>query len=650
VRYALRFLSYLQRSVTTRRNFVLVSHADCVGAVLSIMPSMMDKVVTGVEYGALFLARRKLMVDTPKTEGNGHFMTVLPTASESGQSANPNLDDLEVCEADLRSLLAPKYQGNLMQGEISEVPASHSLKQSKACEGWQVDLQSIIMRKREGAGKFKKRVKALAKKSDFTLGRIAQLLGDMGDKSLAADSSGGDNERELNSAQVSRRCSLNSRSSNMANTCCSLSTYLFGASEGDLDGMSQEDQAGSVEEAAIAARRSMLRRPSERRLSDNPSECSRENLGGSNAEHVRRRRRSTTDCVLDGVNGEHVQSTTHSGSNCASDRLATSSSSLRPRLSSLRSLRHRSSCSASQSGQPLSPRTPLLEKVCEKVPERTNEEEPGPEKGLTIIAREVGTHLKPPTRLQVPQSCTQGDRQFHSDEHVAGIAGVKNLGKGLQQPPSQSVRKKDQSDLLIRRRIKAPSSLHIDRSGDDGTTVPKHKPACEAKPLSRGSTPPPAEEPGMPGISVLPPDEGRVPNTPTALASQPLILPTIVATGMGSSVPSAGGIQMPALRDLRSSSLMHRRSSSSSAAATKQGKAASKQAQSDAVPEQQQQPPSHMKTATPATGSVESANAAAALVKTSLGHRLQPRPPLEDARRLVKERPRPRWRGWTALA
>merc|ERR1719410_829334 len=137
VRYALRFLAYLQRSATTRRNFVLVSHADCVGAILSIMPSMMEKVITGIEYGGLFLARRKLRVDSPKTEGNDRFLTVLPTTSEGDQSPNPNLDELEVCEADLPNVLTPKHQGNWMRKETSEVPASHSLKQSKACEGWQ---------------------------------------------------------------------------------------------------------------------------------------------------------------------------------------------------------------------------------------------------------------------------------------------------------------------------------------------------------------------------------------------------------------------------------------------------------------------------------------------------------------------------------
>jgi len=454
----------------------------------------------------------------------------------------------------------------------------------------------------------------------------------------------------------------------MADTCCSFSTYLFGASEigsyRDLEGMSNDDQAGSVEEAAIAARRSMLRRPSERRLSDGPLEGGRENLGGSNGEHVRHRRRSCTNYVLDGVNREHVQCTTPSGSNFASDRLAKSSSFQRPRLSSLRSFRHRSSGTEGQSGQPISPqtplrslrhrsiysegqagspRTPLLEKVCEKASEReTNEEEPVPEKELTIIARETGTHLP-----EVSQSRTQGDR-VHNDEHVAGIAGVLNLGKGLQQPPLQPVRKKDQSELLSRRGCMAPTSLQIDRSGGDGTAVPKQNPSCEAKPFSRGGTPPPAEEMGTPAKSVLPQDKGLVPSTSASLASQPMTLPPMAATSMGSSVSSAArGIQMPALRDLRGSALMRRRSTSSSAAATKQGKGASNQAQSDAVPVQQQQPPAQMEKA---TGSGEAANAAATLVQTALGHRLQPRPPPEDARRLVKERPRPWQRGLITLA
>jgi len=57
-RFATRFLRYLQRSVTTSRNFLLVTHADCIGAALSIMPSQKDRFIEKVGYGAMFLATR----------------------------------------------------------------------------------------------------------------------------------------------------------------------------------------------------------------------------------------------------------------------------------------------------------------------------------------------------------------------------------------------------------------------------------------------------------------------------------------------------------------------------------------------------------------------------------------------------------------
>lgn len=55
-RYAERFLTFLHRGFKAKRNFVLVSHADCVGAALSMMPSEAHKMVESVDYGGFFLA------------------------------------------------------------------------------------------------------------------------------------------------------------------------------------------------------------------------------------------------------------------------------------------------------------------------------------------------------------------------------------------------------------------------------------------------------------------------------------------------------------------------------------------------------------------------------------------------------------------
>ncbi|CAE8599324.1 unnamed protein product, partial [Polarella glacialis] len=57
-RYVLRFLSFLQRGAVTRRNFLLVTHADCVGAVLGVLPDKTNFHVEKVDYGATILGSR----------------------------------------------------------------------------------------------------------------------------------------------------------------------------------------------------------------------------------------------------------------------------------------------------------------------------------------------------------------------------------------------------------------------------------------------------------------------------------------------------------------------------------------------------------------------------------------------------------------
>eukprot|EP00931_Biecheleriopsis_adriatica_P120466 TRINITY_DN95594_c0_g1_i1.p1 TRINITY_DN95594_c0_g1~~TRINITY_DN95594_c0_g1_i1.p1 ORF type:complete len:585 (-),score=100.00 TRINITY_DN95594_c0_g1_i1:213-1967(-) len=56
-RYAERLLAYLRRGVKARRNFLLVSHADCVASCLALMPDG-SRVVESVGYGGMLLASR----------------------------------------------------------------------------------------------------------------------------------------------------------------------------------------------------------------------------------------------------------------------------------------------------------------------------------------------------------------------------------------------------------------------------------------------------------------------------------------------------------------------------------------------------------------------------------------------------------------
>mmetsp|Transcript_40506 Transcript_40506/g.73225 ORF Transcript_40506/g.73225 Transcript_40506/m.73225 type:complete len:825 (-) Transcript_40506:81-2555(-) len=64
-RYADRFLKYLHRSIVARRNFLIVTHADCVATALSMMPSQVDRSVQHVDYCGYFIAER--YVASPRT-------------------------------------------------------------------------------------------------------------------------------------------------------------------------------------------------------------------------------------------------------------------------------------------------------------------------------------------------------------------------------------------------------------------------------------------------------------------------------------------------------------------------------------------------------------------------------------------------------
>jgi len=265
-RYALRFLSYLQRSVTTRRNFVLVAHADCVGAVLSTIPSQMNKVVEKVEYGGMFIAKRS-RPETKKSKGSssGSFSSVLPaTAEEAGEGGDSNaLADFEgLAEVGSFQQLVPvTRRGNWTEEDKGK--GNQVLHQPKASDAWEVVMEGVSVRKREGAGKFRKRLRDLAARADFTVDKVEQLLGEMGDKPL-----GGDEEHCVSSAAFAAGAAGNGGAP-IVPTCCSFSTYLFGSSEIGEDG-----RCGSFSE-----------------ISDVQSTCSRigseMSLGPNEALHLR---------------------------------------------------------------------------------------------------------------------------------------------------------------------------------------------------------------------------------------------------------------------------------------------------------------------------------------------------------------------------
>jgi hypothetical protein len=67
LRFANRFLAHLHRSLKVRKNCLIVSHAECVGVALRMMPSQVESGlnVLKVEFGGMFLARRQNSVSGP---------------------------------------------------------------------------------------------------------------------------------------------------------------------------------------------------------------------------------------------------------------------------------------------------------------------------------------------------------------------------------------------------------------------------------------------------------------------------------------------------------------------------------------------------------------------------------------------------------
>eukprot|EP00927_Polykrikos_kofoidii_P049361 TRINITY_DN43427_c0_g1_i1.p1 TRINITY_DN43427_c0_g1~~TRINITY_DN43427_c0_g1_i1.p1 ORF type:complete len:436 (-),score=58.95 TRINITY_DN43427_c0_g1_i1:97-1404(-) len=65
-RFANAFLGYVASCAEAQQNFLVVAHADCVAAALAIMPPQGGRVAQRVDYGGMFLAKRK--VDVPQEQ------------------------------------------------------------------------------------------------------------------------------------------------------------------------------------------------------------------------------------------------------------------------------------------------------------------------------------------------------------------------------------------------------------------------------------------------------------------------------------------------------------------------------------------------------------------------------------------------------
>jgi len=249
-RFARRFLTYLRRSIRVRRNFIIVSHADCVGAALSMMPSEVDSMLEKVEFGGMFVAQRMLgqppaqLTMQPESPARSSTERFDPNArprhdtssgntmpdSNGGVEAGPFMaraKSLEAIEAD-EAMVAPDSEPptvffNAGPGDTEE------MQSPQASDGWKVQTygcKQVPTTDCLGNGVLEQRLKDIVDDDVLSLQMIEELLVERVAGLPLGESS------EVMSESVPQRKKLElSRSVSLTN-----STLLFGASRADGDG------------------------------------------------------------------------------------------------------------------------------------------------------------------------------------------------------------------------------------------------------------------------------------------------------------------------------------------------------------------------------------------------------------------------------
>lgn len=250
-RFAARFLTYLNRGNTARRNFMIVTHGDCVGASLTMMPSQVGAVVQRVEFGGMFLARRQQHLARHRrpsaptiTSVSSVMKSIVPASTIGDFDEMQEEDDISDTEILSPGLWRPKGSVALAKkplkqnswmfdiGSVSscEDPEGVDLRTPTAFDGWQVQTHDLTLAKINGVNENKavsKRVRSLAKHSDFDTVQIERLLGVLSEHSLGHGDSGLGTDFRLQERVSGTQTSI----PNTSATQCSLSTYLFGTSD-----------------------------------------------------------------------------------------------------------------------------------------------------------------------------------------------------------------------------------------------------------------------------------------------------------------------------------------------------------------------------------------------------------------------------------
>eukprot|EP00928_Gymnodinium_smaydae_P032665 TRINITY_DN23594_c0_g1_i1.p1 TRINITY_DN23594_c0_g1~~TRINITY_DN23594_c0_g1_i1.p1 ORF type:complete len:739 (-),score=153.29 TRINITY_DN23594_c0_g1_i1:182-2398(-) len=255
-RFAGRFLDYMCRSFKSQRNFVLVTHADGVGAALRVMPSHVNQIVQRIEYGGYFLACR-------------------PGAASSSSSGLPEHNE---CEADQGASPCAWPCGPSSEDEDDVIGRNpRACARAVGSRSWRVETVDIWLEERSvhsgGGLSLRRHVRALMKESQLTRERVEELLGDLSDSPL-----GGREDQPLSPCSPDSRsgggCAFGGQQApclQRGNTHTSLSTFLFGSSDvgclEDLRGPSPSGhyQSGSGELPGTSEN-GAWRSPSKRRM------------------------------------------------------------------------------------------------------------------------------------------------------------------------------------------------------------------------------------------------------------------------------------------------------------------------------------------------------------------------------------------------
>jgi len=256
-RYARRFLTYLRRGTKTNRNFVMVTHADCVGVAFNLMPAQANMRVESVDYGGLFKAKR-LPLGRPPGERSA------PTG-KPGRFSKPMVawDSVMPRSNSAAPLREVNHEAELPdditcldgQAEPSSRSCSKDAELPRPATGWQVETEKLVIRRRHGnqqgtTAKLANRVKKIAQNSSFTWKEVEELLGaGLTDQSLGhCVHTGSDDIHRTSSRHLSRM------------TDVSFSTCVFGEAS-DLDPVSVQASLTDTPEVNASFRSTVGRDP-----------------------------------------------------------------------------------------------------------------------------------------------------------------------------------------------------------------------------------------------------------------------------------------------------------------------------------------------------------------------------------------------------